>query len=145
MPVHLALRKQDRRIGARLITWWTRSAYSHCELVIDGWCYSSSLMDRGVRRKRIVLDPQKWDVVALPWADAGAVLRYFARTDGHTYGWLSLLRSQVLNGNWRDDDAQFCSEWCAAALGLPNPATYSPGRLLDYCSHLGMMLSALRA
>lgn len=145
MTVHLALRKDDPRLAGRLIRGWTGSRYSHCELLVDGWCYSSSLMDGGVRRKRIELDPAKWDLLALPWADAAAILRYFQLTDGHRYGWLTLFASQVFNGNWRDDDAQFCSEWCAAALGLPNPPTYSPGTLHDHCRHLGHILERLQA
>lgn len=134
--VRLALYKARGQVGNALIRWWTGSPYSHCELVIDGWCYSSSLQDGGVRRKRIDLDPARWDVLDLPWADAGAVLRYFRRTDHHRYGWLSLIASQIFNGNWSGHDAQFCSEWCAAALGIPNPPTYSPETLGDACRWL---------
>ena len=78
MTVQLALRKGDKRLSARLIQWWTNSAYSHCELVVEGWCYSSSVMDKGVRRKRIELRPDKWDVIELPWTSADDVRRFFA-------------------------------------------------------------------
>lgn len=47
MTVQLALRKHDDRIGSRLICWWSGSIYSHCELVVAGVCYSSSILDRG--------------------------------------------------------------------------------------------------
>lgn len=86
MTVQLALRKHDTRTAARLIQWWTGSIYSHCELVVDGACYSSSAMDGGVRCKRIDLDPEKWDVVDLPWAEAEQVTSYFTATDHHRYG-----------------------------------------------------------
>lgn len=134
--VKLALRKGDTRIGARLIQWWTNSIYSHCELVIDDLCYSSSIMDHGVRSKAIDLDPGKWDVIELPWADEATVLAYFAKTDGYSYGWFSLIASQIFNRNQVDNDSQFCSEWCASALGLPNPATYSPETLADSCRYM---------
>lgn len=137
MTVQLALRKNDTRIGARFIQWWSRSIYSHCELVVGDVCYSSSIMDKGVRAKVIDLEPNKWDAIDLPWADAIAVVDYFKATDSNTYGWFSLIASQLFNRNRADNDSQFCSEWCAAALGLPNPATYSPETLSDTCGYLG--------
>lgn len=137
MKVQLALRKNDTRVGARFIQWWSRSVYSHCELVIEGVCYSSSIMDKGVRAKVIDLEPDKWDVIDLPWSDQGAVLEYFAKTDSNTYGWLSLIGGQLFNRNQTDSDSQFCSEWCAAALGLPNPSIHSPKTLADACRYMG--------
>jgi len=133
MTVQLALRKNDTRITARVIQWWTGSIYSHCELVVDGWCYSSSAMDKGVRRKQINLDPEKWDVIDLPWADGQAIKRYFYETDHYRYGWAGLVTSQLFNLNRETKGAQFCSQWCSAALGLPNPASYSPETLADMC------------
>lgn len=137
MTVQLALRKRDTRIAARFIQWWTGSIYSHCELVIDGWCYSSSAMDGGVRRKQISMDPEKWDVVSLPWADDQRALNYFTATDHHRYGWAGLILSQLLNLNRTQDKAQFCSQWCAAALSLPSPASYSPATLAKICGFVG--------
>ena len=136
MTVKLALRKNDKRIVAKGIQWWTNSIYSHCELVVDGMCYSSSAMDKGVRRKTITLDPAKWDVIDLPWADADRVLRYFHATRKHNYGWASLLTSQLLNLNREVGEAPFCSQWCAEALGLPNPVTYGPRTLGELCTYI---------
>jgi hypothetical protein len=139
MTVQLALRKNDTRIGARFIQWWSRSIYSHCELVVGGLCYSSSIMDKGVRAKAIELELDKWDVIDLQWADAAAVLEYFKATDCNTYGWFSMIFSQLFNRNQTDIDSQFCSEWCASALGLPNPSTYSPKTLSDSCQYMGQI------
>jgi hypothetical protein len=144
MAVQLALRKHDDRIGSRLICWWTGSIYSHCELVAGGVCYSSSIMDKGVRAKVIDLDPEKWDLIDLPWTDTGAVLDYFKATDSNTYGWFSMIFSQLFNRNQSDSDSQFCSEWCAAALGLPNSSTYSPKTLGDACRYM-VQIAAMTA
>lgn len=128
----LALYKGKGQVGNALIRWWTRSPYSHCEIVIGEMSYSSSLMDGGVRAKRIDHNPAHWDFVALPWAEPHRVESLMCDTHGEPYGWLDLLWRQVLN---RPGDARgwFCSEWCAAALGLPNPQLYSPATLGDYC------------
>lgn len=141
--VRLALYIGAGRVGNALIRWWTGDPASHCELVIDGWCYSSSLMDGGVRRKRIgpgadeiSLAPGKWLLIALPWADPHQALTYFARTAGTRYGWASLILSQLLNRNRRVAGGEFCSEWCAAALGLPAPSSLNPATLRDWSAYL---------
>lgn len=143
MPAQLALYKGKGQIGNAAIRWWTGSQYSHCELVADGWCYSSSVMDKGVRRKRvgcgsdeISLGQDHWDLVDLPWADAGTILSYFDATNDDAYGWPSLIASQVLNRNRPSEHAAFCSEWCARALGLPSPSIFNPGTLGELCRWL---------
>lgn len=139
MSVQLALYKARGQIGNAFIRWWAGSQYSHCELVVDGWCYSSSMMDKGVRRKRIETDSGHWDLIPLPFADAERIRKYFMQTDANRYGWLGLIRSQLFNRNRKTHGAQFCSEWCANALGLPNAPSYSPaslGRLVQYINEM---------
>ena len=60
-----------------LIRWWTGSQYSHCELVINGTCCSSSIRDGGVRGKVMALPAHSWDVIDLPWADEHAAQQWF--------------------------------------------------------------------
>lgn len=142
-PVKLALYKGKGQLGNAAIRWWTGSPYSHCELVVDGLCYSSSVMDKGVRRKRvgpgadeISLGADHWDQIELPWADGAAIVGYFEATDSDVYGWPSLIASQVLNRNRPSAHAAFCSEWCARALILPAPSIYNPGALGELCTWL---------
>lgn len=131
MTVILALRKNDDRITARAIQWWTNSIYSHCELIVGDLCYSSSPMDGGVRAKTITMTSDKWDFIELRWAHAEAIQQYFKDTDHHKYGWGGLVTSQLFNLNRSSDKSQFCSQWCAAAAGLPNAASYGPASLAE--------------
>lgn len=131
--MRLALYKAKGKIGNAGIRWWTGSKYSHCELVIDGYCYSSSVADRGVRKKYIDLDPKNWDFIEIPWANKQRALEYFQATDDFTYGWLSLITSQLFNRNAPNRSSQFCSEWAANALGVPDAVTYSPKTLAHLC------------
>lgn len=133
MSVQYAMFKGKGMVGNALVRWWKRSIYSHCELVVDGVCYSSSVMDGGVRRKQIDLKPENWDLIEIPWADKQAVLKYFDQTEGQRYSWLALIASQFFAAEYDEPKASFCSEWCAAALGIPTPQIYSPealGRLI---------------
>lgn len=136
MAAQLALYKGSGQIGNAVIRWWTGSQYSHCELVVDGWCYSSSVMDKGVRRKLIDLDSGHWDLIELPWAAAEFVRDYFDKTDHLGYGWGALVTSQFLNLGIGYADSQFCSEWCANALHIPNASAYSPQTLLELCEFI---------
>jgi hypothetical protein len=148
MTAQLALYKGKGKIGNAAIRLWTGSVYSHCELVVDGWCYSSSVMDKGVRRKRVgpgtdeISLGEHWDLIDLPWADADAVVECFAATDDDRYGWPSLIMSQVFNRNRQSEHAQFCSEWCANAIGLPSPSSYSPATLGATCAWAGDLIAA---
>lgn len=88
-------------------------------------------MDKGVRRKQIILNPEHWMLVPLPSDREARALAYFDKTKGEKYSWLDLARSQVLNLAADEPGASFCSDWCAAALGLPNSTSYSPKTLLS--------------
>lgn len=132
--IALAAYRPHRRsdILGRLVCWWTQSEYSHCELVVDGICYSSSVRDGGVRSKRIDLSKPWWHVIPLPSTERKFVLSYYEMTKGRHYGWLDLICSQILRLPVSDSTGDFCSEWCAAALGLPEPKAWSPGMLVEY-------------
>ena len=149
MTVHLASYKGKGRIGNAAIRSWTGSQYSHCELVVDGRCYSSSVMDKGVRCKKvgsgddeISLSEDHWDRLELPWADGAAIVQYFKETDDDEYGWPALITSQVFNRNKPTPHAQFCSQWAVNALGLPLAAVYSPGTLHTQCAWLNKLWAA---
>lgn len=130
----IAFYRGRNRIFDKLVQWWTRSPYSHCELVLsyqlDGEaseCASSSKLDGGVRVKFIDLAPDRWDLVDLPLADEGAVRDWFQLHLGEDYdikgllGFVGPIKGR--NKKW------FCSEACAAAIGYEDPWRYSPAML----------------
>lgn len=118
---------------------FTLSRYSHVELVIDGVCYSSSARDGGVRAKRIDLASGHWDVVALPadFRDEAKALAWFRTRLGQHYDWAGVLRFVPLL-RWlpREPRQWFCSEAVAAALGFPNPDTWTPADLSEVAMEL---------
>lgn len=127
---------------ARLTDWLirkiTRGQYSHCEIAIqvsDGIydCYSASYRDGGVRMKRMKLPSEKWDLILL--MDNAALRQavqeiHYERTKGQGYDYLGVL-GVILPFRHRLNK-WFCSEWCAWALGLEQPETYSPNSLAQY-------------
>lgn len=132
MSVTLASYKAKGGLWAWLVRWWTRSSYSHCELIVDGIWYTSSAPDGGVRMRAFEPTEGHWDFDELPWASEELVRKTYRATVGRHYGWIDLIRSQVFNRPG-DGGGDFCSEWCAKALGLSTPQQYSPGTLAVYC------------
>ena len=120
-------------IGGRLICWWTRSPYSHVEIVINGVCYSSSLRRGGVSKAVIDLDKPHWRVIPIEWADEEAALRVYRRYEGMPYGWGDLIAQHVLRLPV-DDPGLLCSELCALMLRLPESTArgMTPGQLVEY-------------
>lgn len=113
----------------RLVRWWTRSEYSHCEIIFStGHAASSSFEDKGVRFKVIDFDPSKWDFVALPPSLEKAAFEWFDAHRGQPYdvlGNIQFIAARVREGR----SAWFCSEAVAAALGISDPWRYDPGTL----------------
>lgn len=118
------------QLSHKLICWFTGSDYSHVELVIDGTSYSASSRDGGVRGKVIDFTSGKWDVVNLP-ADAMAevdALEWFSEHMGQAYDYAGVARF-ILPFLPQRSKQWFCSESVAAALGLAEPADWTPGML----------------
>ena len=113
----------------RLVRWWTRSQYSHVELVFGtGQAASSSAMDGGVRFKPIEFDLDKWDFIELPDELALRAWSWFDDHEGQAYDLLGNLHF-VISAVGDDKRKWFCSEAVAAALGMPDPARFDPGTL----------------
>lgn len=117
------------KFGHAVVTLFTASEYSHCELVIDGVSWSASSRDGGVRGKSINLDSGRWDQFAVEGDEAKA-LEWFKEHRGARYDWAGVLRFGIPLLPRRRDQ-WFCSEACAAALGLSRPYTFTPQDLLD--------------
>ena len=134
--VSLALYVGKGKIGNWAIRKWTGRQESHCELVVDGLAYSSSIQDKGVRVKYIEWNPSHWKFIPIPWASKENVISHYNKTKSNKYGWWSLITSQVFNRNRDEGKSDFCSGWCAEALNIPNPNIYNPATLSDMVEFL---------
>lgn len=132
----------------RLIRWSTKGHVSHVELVAgfneDGlaYCISASGLDGGVRTKWIRLKLARWDVVKIE-DHIKIDIEIMEKNIGKKYDFRGILTSQFLNLRRHNPEKWFCSEICAASLGLPNPASYSPQDLKDILEYLNCLTSKL--
>jgi hypothetical protein len=83
----------------------------------------------GVRCKIDSTDSHHWDFIPIEFNNGESVLKYYSDTKDNPYGWTDLLQTQIFKRKTADDKGDFCSEWCAAALGIPSPQQYSPDEL----------------
>jgi hypothetical protein len=121
------------------IRFATRSIYSHVEMISGraelgetSQCWSSSGRDGGVRMANITLKPGHWDLVEL--ADEPDELTDFIQERAFPkkkYDYIGIVLSQILSLGRHNPDKWFCSEICAAALGIPNAQRMSPQSLYD--------------
>ncbi|WP_225747655.1 cytoplasmic protein [Eikenella sp. Marseille-P7795] len=113
----------------------TRGQYSHAEIAYGPGsggvhdCLSASVRDGGVRAKTMALPADKWDLFPLPDSinEHGRLDRLYRHTVSQPYDWFGALG--VVFKTRQRGDKWFCSEWCAAALGLPESWRWSPNDL----------------
>jgi len=126
----------------RIVRWWTRSDFSHVELVLStGLAWSASFADGGVRSKPIDFDSKNWILIDLPPALEKAAEAWFFVHRGAKYDLLGNLQF-VLSPIPHTQGRWFCSEAVAAALGIPDPWRYSPGTLASALTLLQQPASA---
>lgn len=127
---------------SRAVRLWTRSDYSHVELIFsDGIAASSSFIDHGVRFKAIDFDPAHWDVIDLPAALEPAARAWFTAHERDGYDLVGNLHFIVAPVG-DSKTLWFCSEAVAAALGLPDPWRYDPGTLASVLTIISKPASA---
>lgn len=114
----------------KLIGWYTKSQYSHVELIHNGYWYSTSPRDLEVRRKTIRGTEGHW-VYKDVEIDLLFLEDFFFLTKGSKYDWLGIFLSQFLPLNTHSMNRYFCSEWVATVLKIPSPHLYSPQDLYE--------------
>ncbi|KAF0676722.1 hypothetical protein [Profundibacterium mesophilum] len=137
--ISLAFYRAPGTLADRAVRLATRSPYSHVELVDDhvlgagrrreAWAISASRRDGGVRMKKIMFEPDHWDVLpVLGWAHQNAVPRAM-RQIGAGYDYFGIAANFLLPLRRSAPRRWFCSELVADALGLQAAYTYAPGDL----------------
>lgn len=152
MIVKVAFYKGKGNFFDKLIRWWTKSQYSHCELVIHNLWYSSSPRNGKVRFEAINPNSSHWDYIDIQVSpeQTANLVAFFQSRIGKKYDWLGIALSQVLPLNIDDPKRWFCSEICTQALievgaiVSSKPSNwYSPERLYNKVSSVKQVQDAL--
>lgn len=120
----------------KLISFFTFSKYSHCELVFRTNEFgSASSRDGGIRLKYIEQN-SRWEIFDLKNPDGSeispeqesACYLWFKLHEGEQYDWPGAIMS-LFGVNWTSDDKKFCSYVCGKLLDLDPIVT--PQKLFD--------------
>lgn len=140
--MQIAFYKGKAHIGNRLISWWTRGVYSHCEVITgidtvtgEKLCASASGRDGGVRFKLMNLPADKWDIIEVPF-DGYEAAQWFEDHKDKAYDYLGLV-GFVWSAQHDSKDKWFCSEAVAASMGFAEAWRFDPNHLARVCERMG--------
>ena len=119
----------------RLVKWWTKGPYSHCEIWFsDGISASSSFTDGGVRFKHISYDSSKWDFLYLPSTMEPRARQWFEENNRKPYDVFGIA-GFVARAITHSKNKFFCSEAIALALGFNEAWRFDPNTLYILLKH----------
>lgn len=124
MKIRVAFYKGEGDWKNKIIRWWTKSPYSHAELILpDGitWISISPLLSSKVEsRSKIKYTDSNWDFVdiAVTQQQNDVIKEFYESTKGCGYDWIGMLMSQFLPFHIKRKGRWYCSEWIAYALRI---------------------------
>jgi len=107
-----------------IVRWWTKSIYSHVELVLpDGktWIGISPFLKSKVSsRQKLIILHDEWDFITLNITQEqhDIIMEFFEDTEDQGYDWIGMLLSQFLPCKIKHKRKWYCSEWIAYAFRI---------------------------
>ena len=143
----------------KIIRWWTKSPYSHAELIMpDGktWVSISPFLTSRVapRIKHKLEKPEEWDFLVFKLSEREPVRNYqldqlykfIEKTQGCKYDWTGMIMSQLCPFLVKRRDKWYCSEWIAHAMVNSRIVMWDDVYLYDTPDlHPGKLYEILRA
>ena len=129
MEVKVAFYKGTGNWKNKVIRWWTKSPYSHAELILPNgttWVSISPFLTAKVSTRSIdeVKNLADWDFLSfeLSWREPVSeyqidqLYSFIEETTGAKYDWTGMILSQIFPYLIKHRDRWYCSEWIAHAL-----------------------------
>ena len=129
--VEVVFYKSNYKWWSRLIKWFTRSKYSHCELYINDKGLLGISEEQNVRYKEQSLNADKWDRIELKvdplleWT----INNFYENTHGLSYDWKAIILTHLFKFKKHNPNKYTCSEWVVELLDnryhlVPTPKEY---------------------
>ena len=137
MNIWIALYKGNGNIINSIVRRWTKSQYSHAELILDDkktWIGISPFIKSQVTdRKDVDYNPDNWDFYKISVTDEQyqSILEFYDITRGATYDWIGMLLSQFLSFSIKQKNKWYCSEWILYALRISCIVDWKVIRIFD--------------
>jgi len=134
----------------RFIRWWTKSEYSHAELVLNNgeiWVSISPLLySKVTTRIRKDWDVIDWDFIqfSINNVQLDSLKDFISETTGDGYDWPGMLLSQILPCIIKSRRKWYCSSWIAHALSHSNIISFRKAGIYEIPDlHPGKLFSIL--
>jgi len=137
MKIWIAFYKGNGDVINSIVRWWTKSPYSHSELVLSDaqtWLSISPFVKAKVSSKqKITYNPIEWDFVEVPLLQAQheIIEQFYDLTKGCGYDWFGMVLSQFLPFHIKQKNRWYCSEWIAYALRISNIIDWKTIKIFD--------------
>ena len=124
MKVKVAFYKGKGSWKNKIIRWWTKSQYSHAELIMPDhftWITITPFRNSTVSsRIQTEYDIENWDFLSLEVNEdqVQIINDFFDETKGCRYDWWGMILSQFLPFRIKRTNRWYCSEWIAYALRI---------------------------
>lgn len=116
MP-YIAFYKGKKKLWDKFVCFVTQSDYSHVELYHNGYFYSSSARDKGVRKQRMSINIDKWDLIELPYNENYMSLEdIYLITKNAKYDYISIFFNWLGINKDLNSKSFFCTEYVALLL-----------------------------
>tara|TARA_A100001391_G_scaffold140283_1_gene98333 strand:+ start:1361 stop:1819 length:459 start_codon:yes stop_codon:yes gene_type:complete len=139
MEIKVAFFKGDGDWHNHIVRWWTKSPYSHAELVLpDGKTWisiSPFLTSKVAKRTKLTYDKAKWDLVSVQVTEEqlNTIMEFYEQTKGCGYDWVGMLLSQFVPFCIKRKSCWYCSEWIAYALRIACVVDWKKIKIYDRC------------
>jgi len=149
MIIKVAFYKGQGNWLNKIIRWWTKSKYTHAELVLpDGitWISISPFLSSRVEsRYNIDYESKNWDFIEFELTEKqhDTIIDFFNETRGCKYDWIGMLLSQFIPFHIKRKNKWYCSEWIAYALRISNIINWKTIKIYDQCDLSPGMLSKI--
>ena len=137
MNIWIALYKGKGNIINSIVRRWTKSQYSHAELILNDkktWIGISPFIKSKITdRHDVEYNPDNWDFFKIDVTDEQykSIMDFYDITKGATYDWIGMLLSQFLSFRIKQKHKWYCSEWILYALRISCAIDWKIIRIFD--------------
>ena len=121
--ISIAFFKGGDNLFHKIVRWWTKSPYSHAELIMPTgeWISISPILAKQVESRTSPEAPMRqWDFIEIEVNEKKieSLERFYELTKGQKYDWFGMIASQLLPFHIKGRSRWYCSEWIAYALRI---------------------------
>mgnify|MGYP003661981497 FL=1 len=137
MNIWIALYKGKGNFINSVVRYWTKSQYSHAELILNDkatWIGISPFIKSKITdRKNIDYNETNWDFYKIPTTaeQHESILEFYDITRGASYDWAGMILSQFLPYTIKREGKWYCSEWILYALRISCIVDWKVIRIFD--------------